>query len=72
MKEKLEKLGYIVKTTHLKGGTDYSYKNSDERPYLLFVLNDAIEVIFESKLRKRALHFDSWNDFIGWHNGYCK
>lgn len=72
MKEVLEKLGYVLKTTHLKGGTDYSYKNLEERPYLLFVLNNTIEVIFESKLRKKTLHFDSLNDFIGWHNEYSK
>ncbi len=72
MKEELEKLGYVLKTNNLKGGIEYSYKNSNERTYLLFVLNNSIEVIFENKLRKKTLHFDSLNDFIDWHNGYCK
>ena len=28
MKEELEKLGYVLKTNNLKGGIEYSYKNS--------------------------------------------
>lgn len=72
MEEELAKLGYVLKTNNLKSGTEYIYKYSDERPYLLFVLRNSIEVIFESKLRKKSLHFDTFNNFIQWHNGYNK
>jgi hypothetical protein len=72
MKEELEKLGYMIKTNNLKGGTEYTYNNSNERPYLLCIINNSIDVIFESKLSKKSLHFDTFDIFLQWHNGYNK
>lgn len=68
--KEIENLGYNLKTKGITGNLDFVFQDLEVRPYLVCLSNNSIQIIYDSRDKRKSITFSNINDFIHWHNNF--